>query len=342
MTLDTLVRRLMREGTIERDRVNRYRICSSHRSLALCRQYIGQIVTLRDIHAIFTIRIFGDDFRLRTLSDTYTADNIVGRLPIVDPLISQEGELPFFQESPIQATRPEPLRTIERRSYHSTGGGSGRTGIERALLAIAPDEDGVRRSFGLEWEIFALTPRQEDKLARLLDTLPEHVTERDGSLSNTGVEIVFMPMGEQKYIETFTTLKNFCRENSIQMDRTGAHTTYGVSNARCTRDDLQIRINRIALAVKAASTQRAIKTLFGRDFTSYATLPQSTTYQSHSNAWSASRGSTAYELRLISWQGEPTLIAQFMRETEFVFQRPFEAEDFMKIFRLLGSDASTM
>lgn len=337
MTLATLTNRLMREATIERVRVNRYRICPSHRSLALCRQYIGQTVTLGDIHALFTIRVMGDDFRFRVPSDGYTADNIVGRLPICD-----EDEFSFIQEAPIQATRPEPLRTIERRSYHSTGGGSARTGVERALLAITPDEDGVRRSFGLEWEIFALTPRQEDKLARLLDTLPEHVTERDGSLSNTGVEIVFMPMGEQKYIETFTTLKNFCRENSIQMDRTGAHTTYGVSNARCTRDDLQIRINRIALAVKAASTQRAIKTLFGRDFTSYATLPQSTTYQSHSNAWSASRGSTAYELRLISWQGEPTLIAQFMRETEFVFQRPFEAEDFMKIFRLLGSDASTM
>lgn len=329
MTLATLTNRLMREGTIERVRVNRYRVCSSNRSLRICPGFIDSIVNLSMVHTLFTIRISGDDYRFRLPSDLSTQSN-------------NEQQVSFAQEAPIQATRPEPLRTIQRRSYHSTGGGSARTGVERALLAITPDEDGVRRSFGLEWEIFALTPQQEDKLARLLDTLPEHVTERDGSLSNTGVEIVFMPMGEQKYIETFTTLKNFCRENSIQMERTGAHTTYGVSNAGCTRDDLQIRINRIALAVKAASTQRAIKTLFGRDFTSYATLPQSTTYQSHSNAWSASRGSTAYELRLISWQGEPTLIAQFMRETEFVFQRPFEAEDFMKIFRLLGSDASTM
>ena len=124
------------------------------------------------------------------------------------------------------------------------------------------------------------------------------------------------------------------------MDGTGAHLTYGVSNASCTQDDLQIRINRIALAVKSASTQGAIRTVFGRDFTNFAALPSSTTTRGHSNAWSASRGSSAYELRLCAWRGDIDKITEFVHETEFVFNRTFTASDFINIFRIMGSSCS--
>lgn len=94
------------------------------------------------------------------------------------------------------APEPEPLRTIRRDGYHDNGGGIRRHGVAEALNAIARDPDGVRRSFGLEWEIYNLTAQQEDKLARLLDTLPAHFTERDGSLGSHGGGDNFLTAGQ--------------------------------------------------------------------------------------------------------------------------------------------------
>lgn len=321
MTLATLTNRLLSEGTIARVRVNRYEIRPTGRSQQLGAP-VGHIVTLSQVHAIFTEVIPGvpGEYRFRR--------------PFTAP------------QEPVRPAPPEPprLRTIRRDSYHGNHGhGIHRDGVDSALMAIERDADGVRRSFGLEWEVGALTPAQEDKLARLLDTLPAHHTERDGSLTNSGVEIIFLPMSAEKLVQTWNTLKEFTvRENIDQMDRTGAHITYGVSNSVVTNSDLQIRLNRIALAVKAAATQNAIKGVFGRDFTGYAQLPNSTTFSSHSNAWSASRGTSAYELRLCCWKGNVEKIIAFMKATEFVFTRTFTGNDFINIFNIMGCNCQGM
>lgn len=312
MKQETLINLLMREGTIERIRVNRYHVNDTTRAQAF--GVTGSLFTTQQVLSIFALR---DPVQFLVLRP-----------------------IPTVRSAP--APEPEPLRTIRRDDYHDNGSGICRHGAAEALNAIACDPDGVRRSFGLEWEICNLTAQQEDKLARLLDTLPAHFTERDGSLGSRGVEIIFLPLGKDDYIRVWNTLKDFCQNNCVEMTGTGAHTTYGVSDSEITEvSDLQIRLNRVALAIKATSTQGAIKRVFGRDFTGYATLPGSTTYTSHSNAWSASRGLTAYELRLCNWQGNVEKIVALMKATEFVFHRTFNAQDFINIFTLMGSDCSS-
>lgn len=328
MTLATIVNRLKAEGTIEQVRVNRYKVNRTIRSQALeIRPFeeTHRLYTLSEIHSLFAVPQ-GAEFVFRT-----------------NPVRthSQTPSIPSYIHRGEAQERPAPARvyrTITRNSYHSSGSGTDRTGVREALEAIPMDEDGVRRSFGLEFEIYALNRDQEDKLARLLETMPRHFTERDASLSSTGVEIIFLPLSRAKIIEVFNTLKRFCEDNGVSMEGTGSHITYGVSNAHVTGSDLQIRINRIALAVKAACTQNAIKRVFGRDFTGYASLPRSTTEQGHSNAWSASRGNSAYELRLCNWKGDIEKMTEFMVKTEFVFNRTFTATDFVDIFNIMGAD----
>lgn len=329
MTLATIVNRLKAEGTIEQVRVNRYKVNGTPRARQLgIRPFEeeARLYTLSEIHGLFA-EPYGSEFRFRT--EPFRTASQMSSIP------------PYIHRGEAQSTPPAParvLRRITRDSYHSSGSGTGRTGVREALEAIPMDEDGVRRSFGLEFEIYRLSREQEDQLARLLDTMPRHFTERDGSLSESGVEIIFLPLSREKVIEVFNTLKNFCRDNRVEMDGTGAHITYGVSNAHVTDSDLQIRINRIALAVKAACTQGAIKRVFGRDFTGYASLPRSTTERGHSNAWSASRGNSAYELRLCNWQGNIEKMTEFMVKTEFVFNRTFTAQDFVNIFNIMGAE----
>lgn len=246
---------------------------------------------------------------------------------------------------------PEPerpvLRTIHRDAYHT----GGRSFVQEALNNIAPDEDGVKRSFGIEYEIYSLTAEQEDKLARLLDTLPKHVTERDGSLGDNGVEIVFAPVDAATYIRTVTTLANFVRENDVRMQgyggsMAGMHTTYGVSNAEASIQDLQIRLNRMALAVKSVATQQKIIEVFGRDFGNYRELPGQSSdqnallYNRHGNAFSTNgRPSNCWENRLVAWKCNPVKLVEFFKATEFAFHRAVQAQDFIKLFEVLGSNA---
>lgn len=319
MKVETFFNKLIREGTIERVRVNRYRILDSERSRNFGFSVFQRIYTSHQIRQLFGIELFRAGF-----------------------FVGIEFRTPIVHDTQVELAPPPPpiLRTITRHSYHSSGNGTMRYGVDEALRLIPLDSDGVRRSYGLEWEIQALTAEEEDKLARLLDTLPPHVTERDGSLSPRGVEIIFLPMSEEKIKITWNRLFEFCSTNNITMNGTGAHLTYGVSNSQVRLTDLQIRINRIALAVKSASTQGSIKRVFGRDFCSYAQLPNSTTQTGHSMSWSASRGTEAYELRLCNWQGNINKIVEFMKVTEFVFHRSFTAQDFMNIFDIMGSDCT--
>lgn len=241
-----------------------------------------------------------------------------------------------MMQGSVAQPQPRPIRTIERHSYHSQ-----HRYIYRALERIPYDADGVRRSYGIEFEINALTREQESELAYLLDTLPPHVTERDGSLSSTGVEIIFQPMSKEDAIKTVKTLQRFVEEHNIDMDGTGMHITYGVSNSEVSEDDLVIRLNRLALAVKAVGRLEAIREMFGRDFldTDYARLPNSLTSTARHRAFNV-RNAYAWECRLINWKCNIEKIMKFFEVTEVLFHRPFEAQDFMKVFELLGADTN--
>lgn len=229
------------------------------------------------------------------------------------------------------ATQQRRIRTIDRRGYHTQD-----RNVEEALQRIPFDADGVRRSYGIEYEINALTREQESELAYLLDTLPPHVTERDGSLFDSGVEIIFEPMPKELAIETVKTLRKFVEENSVDMRGTGMHITFGVSNSEVSENDLVIRTNRLALAVKAVGTQRAIIELFGRDFTDYARLPHSLTTTVRHRAFNV-RSYDAWECRLVNWKCNIEKVMKFFDIAEVLFHRPFEAQDFIKVFELLSA-----
>lgn len=234
--------------------------------------------------------------------------------------------------------RPAVLRTISRSGYHSV---NREQMVANALAAIPADADGVVRSFGLEYEVYSLTAEQEDKLARLLDTMPAHITERDGSLGNGGVEIVFAPVGADKYIEIVNTLKQFVIENHVVMESAfgmaGMHTTYGVSNPEASKSDLQVRLNRFALALKSVATVSQIKGLFGRDFGNYRELPRSNNYTSHVNAFSTNgRPATCWECRLPSWSCNPEGLVKFFKVTESAFHRPFTIQDLTNMYQIIG------
>ena len=379
MKSETLIRKLIEEGTIERIRVNRYRVNSSYRTRGLGLSPVAEATTSQvcnwfavDTGNGWQFKSWGtccwapDAAPASTQVCTHTVtlrymDGRVDRRNVVDgelfvlPVLTEgnwerrtvyghtAASRQYNVTNDLDFRQHVQLRTITRERYHSNGNGIGRTGIDRALGSIAVDADGVRRSYGLEWEINRLTEVQEDKLARLLDTLPAHFTERDGSLCDSGVEIIFLPMSKDVYIDTWTKLKTFCVDNHIDMEGTGAHTTFGVNNSEIRdEDDLQIRLNRAALAIKASSTQSAIKRLFGRDFTGYARLPNSTTHREHSIAISASRGRAAFELRLCNWQADVVKLVEFLEKIEFVFHRTFTAQDFINIFTLMGSDCTGM
>ena len=115
------------------------------------------------------------------------------------------------------------------------------------------------------------------------------------------------------------------------------HITFGVSNSEVSVDDLVIRTNRLALAVKAVGTQRAIIELFGRDFTDYARLPNSLTTTVRHRAFNV-RSEDAWECRLVNWKCNIEKVMKFFDIAEVLFHRPFEAQDFIKVFELLSAD----
>ena len=245
--------------------------------------------------------------------------------PVVRNYTPPAGSRPVSEAS-------RPLRTLERHRYQSQN-----RNVEEGLARIPVDADGTRRSYGIEYEIAALTPLQESELAYLLDTLPPHVCERDGSLTNSGVEIVFEPLGKEDAIRVVKTLGEFVRSKGIDMRGAGMHITFGVNNSLVDTSDLIIRTNRLALAVKASGLQTEIRKLFGRDFTGYARLPESLNDTVRYRAFRV-RNRHCWENRLIQWDCDIERVMEFFSIAEVLFYRPFEAEDFMKVFRLLGSN----
>lgn len=233
--------------------------------------------------------------------------------------------------TPVNA--PRPVRRIRRHTYQSQA-----RNITEALDRLEEDADGVKRSYGIEYEIGGLTPEQESELAYLLDTLPPHVTEADSSLSSTGVEIVFEPMSKEVATKTVATLRKFVIDNGVDMRNAGMHTTYGVSNGTTSRTDLVIRLNRVALAIKSVGLRENIKSLFGRDFSYYCCLPNSLTDENRYRAFNV-RNSSAFEARLIQWDADFEKVTELFSILEVLFYRMFTAEEFIKLFNLLGGTA---
>lgn len=264
------------------------------------------------------------------LLDLFTIEVAPERYTFLEAMIER-----FTPEVPAGFTRvvERPMRTIHRNRYHSTD-----RNIYNALERIERDVDGVRRSYGIEYEINRLNAEQESELAYLLDTLPPHQTERDGSLSDSGVEIIFEPVGRETAIDIVKTLGAFVEEHRVNMNNTGMHITFGVDNSEASYRDLVIRTNRLALAVKAAGTQTSIVELFGRDFTSYAELPgRDLRHDPRHRAFNV-RNSSCWEARLVSWNCNIDKVMEFFDIAEVLFHRPFEGTDFIKVFELLGSN----
>lgn len=273
----------------------------------------------------------GTRFRRGTILSRFGIEVEEGRFIFNEPIVRRYTPFDFIASDSDASDARRPLRTITRYSYQSQ-----RRNVEEALERIPFDADGVRRSYGIEYEINSLSREEESELAYLLDTLPPHVTERDGSLSSSGVEIVFEPLGKEDAISVVKTLGEFVRRKGIDMRNTGMHITFGVSNSQVDTSDLIIRTNRLALAVKAAGLKTEIVKLFGRDFTNYARLPESLNDTIRHRAFRV-RSRHCWENRLVTWNCDIERVMEFFSIAEVLFHRPFQAEDFMRVFELLGS-----
>lgn len=270
------------------------------------------------------------EFRRDTIQSRFGIEVEEGRYIFNAPIVRRYTPFNFISDSDASDAR-RPLRSITRYGYQTQ-----RRNVEEALARIPFDEDGVRRSYGIEYEINSLSREEESELAYLLDTLPPHVCERDGSLTSSGVEIVFEPLGKEDAISVVKTLGEFVRRKGIDMRGAGMHITFGVSNSQVDSSDLIIRTNRLALAVKAAGLQTEIIKLFGRDFTNYARLPESLNDTVRYRAFRV-RSRHCWENRLVAWNCDIERVMEFFSIAEVLFHRPFTGEDFMKVFKLLGS-----
>lgn len=235
-----------------------------------------------------------------------------------------------------------PLRYLAIDSYGDSNHGDQNYWVRQALLSIPNDADGIRRSFGLEFEIYELPTEQDTSdLAYLLDELPAHTCNHDGSLSSSGVEVVFAPMSADDYIRTVKTLRQFVEDHGIEMQDgdygAGMHTTYGVSNTESTKEDMQIRLSRIGLMIKASMTRRQIIDKFGRDFGNYRLLPNANLSNfSHSLALSMNgRPNCCWEFRLPNYKADPEFLVNFFKVTEWIFHRPATGKDMYNLFNLL-------
>lgn len=237
-----------------------------------------------------------------------------------------------------------PHRTLRVDSYGSSSHGSqlGHTG--EALARIAPDADGVRRSYGVEYEIYSMDDNQRSELAYVLDTLPAYELHEDGSLGYGGLEVVFDPVGEADYIRIVKTMRQFVESNNVVMEQgeraAGMHTTFGVSNSEVTsKMDLQIRLNRIMSLVRTCMTMAAVKRVFGRFFTYYAALPSEYNFETMSHTMAASthgRPTVCWEFRLPNWKCDPEKVVQFLKATEWAFHRVQNGDDMAKLVKLIA------
>lgn len=283
--------------------------------------------------------------------------------PVVEPVVSTaEAIANEVRAEHARSTRPH--RHLNRGSYHSNGQGTARYGLEQALSRITADSDGVKRSFGIEYEIYTLTSDQESDLCYLLDTLPPCKAERDSSLGSNGVELVFDPVGKDDYIRIVRTLRTFIDEHGIYMlnedsgSGAGMHTTYGVSNSHARTSDtirvngynvplIQARLNRISSLIKVTCTKQQVKSVFGRYFTGYARSSFSEgesyylSYNDHSNSMSINGRRpvndiyTCWEFRLPCYKCDPEKVVDFLKATEWVFHRTMHTEDVTAMLNII-------
>lgn len=287
--------------------------------------------------------------------------------PTETPADPVEEAVTTTAEAVADAVREEharPLRHLSIGYYHQNGQGTSRVGLQAALNRITADSDGVKRSFGVEYEIYTLTEQQQSELCYLLDDLPPCKAEHDGSLGAGGVELIFDPVGKEDYIRIVKTLRTFIEEQGIYMiDHStgrgaGMHTTYGVSNSHVRDTDtirvggysvplIQARLNRISSLIKVTATQQQVKTLFGRYFTGYAQSSFSQgessylRYNAHENSMSINGRQpldhiyTCWEFRLLAYECDPEKVVEFFKATEWVFHRTMHTEDISAMLNVL-------
>lgn len=217
------------------------------------------------------------------------------------------------------------LKKLHKMSYQSQA-----RNVEQAISRIQADNDNVKRTFGLEWEIYSLTAQQEHNLCNLLETLPAHCTESDGSLSSSGVEIVFEPMNKTTFLTVWNKLKEFTNQHNIDMNGTGAHITYGVSNSTVEQSDLNIRLNRIGTAIHSVLQQSEIREIFGRLPNNYAALTLNVT-DTNKYRFAKARNANCFELRLVNHAANITKVMTLLSAMELAFNSRFGKESFIAI-----------
>lgn len=254
---------------------------------------------------------------------------------LTDPVDSFSVDVPVDGNIIYKPRACKVYRRIEREEYHSAP-----RDYDTALSKIAPDADGIVRSWGIEYEIYGLSQDQEDALVDILLDMPDHVIEWDASLSHTGLEIIFMPMSFQQAYRVVLTLNRFVTDYRVQMDarssEAGMHITYGISKASSSLTQMQGRLNRIAFMLSSVLFPSQIEAKFGRSFGEYREMPYSITTMLHSNAFSvASREGHCWECRLPNWKLDMRFIRRFFKEVEWVFNRPPKEEDFVSLVQFL-------
>lgn len=243
------------------------------------------------------------------------------------------------------------------RYHHFADDNDYKNYVKECLERIPLDTDGVRRSYGLEYEIYSMTFNERSDLSYLLRHLPKCHPENDGSLGPGGVELVFDPMGEEDYINTIKNLKEFIEIHNIKMkgDSTeaGMHTTFGVSNSECRNQEneyengtpfIQIRLNRITAMMHIAGKKDNIRNTFGRYFGYYRhsslELGGANGFirvDTHENAMSIHGRDpvdgifTCYEFRLPNWQADPEKLVKFFKATEWIFHREWKPSDMLAL-----------
>lgn len=251
-----------------------------------------------------------------------------------------------------------PRVTLEQNRYHHFADDDDyKNYIKECINRIPADMDGVRRSYGLEYEIYSMSTNDRSDLSYLLRHLPKCHPENDGSLGPGGVELVFDPMGEEDYINTVKTLKEFVERHHIVMrggsTEAGMHTTYGVSNSEChnalnERENgvpfIQLRLNRISAMMHIAGKKDNIRNTFGRYFGHYRRsslelggVSEFIHVDTHENAMSIHGRDpvdgifTCYEFRLPNWQADPEKVVKFFKATEWIFHREWKPSDMLSL-----------
>lgn len=247
----------------------------------------------------------------------------------------------FYKTSPYTT-----YKRMYRGEYHSIS----RKKFDDYLNAIPYDSDDIRRSYGLEYEIYHLNEWQTHCLTLLTPILPYHIVEKDGSLGYTGLEMIFAPMDREYLKATVNILHKFVKLLNIDMQNTGMHITYGLKykdndkqqlaedegtsyQFSSSTNNIQLRLNRLIFTLCATATHDQLVSIFGRTFNNYALMPSRTSdwgrYLAMTNS---NRKGTVFEFRLPKYNCKIDKVVEFLKLTDFVYERGLNKDDLLKIY----------